>query len=158
MIATGLANLLSGDGYGSPLQAPWAIHLWGEYRHPTQIYEILLAVGVFLIWKLTSTGADAPGRSFWRVVALLAAARIFTEAFHGDSALLPGGFRRPQVAGLVMLGVAMYLDRRWAPPEATSPDAPSTRVRRATSARQPVKAPLKRARSPRSRPARTHPK
>jgi prolipoprotein diacylglyceryltransferase len=113
MIALALANLLSGDGYGSPLQAPWAIQLWGEYRHPTQVYEMLLAVGVFLIWKFTSMGTNAPGRSFWRVVGLLAAARIFTEAFHGDSALLPGGFRVAQVAGLVVLGAAMYLDRRW---------------------------------------------
>jgi prolipoprotein diacylglyceryltransferase len=113
MIAIGIANLLSGDGYGSPLQAPWAIQLWGEYRHPTQIYEILLAVGIFLIWRFTSIGTDVAGRSFWRVVGLLAAARLFTEAFHGDSAVLPGGFRVAQVAGLVMLGVAIYVDRRW---------------------------------------------
>jgi prolipoprotein diacylglyceryltransferase len=155
MIAIALANLLSGDGYGSPLQAPWAIQLWGEYRHPTQIYELLLTVGVFLIWQFTSTGTKEPGRSFWRVLALLAAARIFTEAFHGDSVLLPGGFRVAQVVALVVLGAAMYLDRRWGTPGAASLPAPPARVRRATSARRPVKTQVKRARSPRSKPART---
>jgi phosphatidylglycerol:prolipoprotein diacylglycerol transferase len=158
MTATGLANLLSGDGYGSPLQAPWAIRLWGEYRHPTQIYEMLLAVGVFLIWKFASMGTHAPGQSFWRVLAFLAAARTFTEAFHGDSAVLPGGFRLAQMAGLLVLGAAMYMDRRWAPPESASPDEPPTTRRRATPARRPVKAQIERARSPRSKPARTRPK
>jgi prolipoprotein diacylglyceryltransferase len=155
MIAIALANLLSGDGYGSPLQAPWAIQLWGEYRHPTQIYELLLAVGTFLIWKFTSMGTNEPGRSFWRVLALLAAARIFTEAFHGDSAVLPGGFRVAQAAGLAVLGAAMYLDRRWASPESASPGPPPTPTRRATSARRPVKAQVKRTRAPRSKPARS---
>ena len=69
MIAISLANLLSGDGYGSPLQAPWAIQLWGEYRHPTQIYEMLLAVGVLLIWKFASSGDQCAGQK------LLACAR-----------------------------------------------------------------------------------
>lgn len=155
MIAIALANLLSGDGYGSPLQAPWAIPLWGEYRHPTQIYEFLLAMAIFLIWNFTSMGAEQPGRRFWRVLALLAAARIFTEAFHGDSAVLLGGFRVAQVVGLAVLGAAMYLDRRWASPEFASPGPPSTGIRRATSARRPVKAPAKRARSPQSKTART---
>jgi prolipoprotein diacylglyceryltransferase len=118
---------------------------------------MLLAVGVFLIWKFTSMGAGASGRSFWRVVGLLAASRIFTEAFHGDSAALPGGFRVAQVAGLIVLGGAMYMDRRWAAPDAASTDAPSA-PRRSTSARRPPKPQVKRARSPRSQSTRPHPR
>ena len=45
MIALSLADFLSGDGYGLPLSAPWAIFLWGAYRHPTQIYEFSWASG-----------------------------------------------------------------------------------------------------------------
>lgn len=153
MIAVGLANLLSGDGYGSPLQAPWAIQLWGEYRHPTQIYEMLLAVGIVFIWRFTSMGTGVPGRSFWRVVGGLAAARIFTEAFHGDSAVLPGGFRAAQVAGLVILGAALYMDHRWASSESAAPATP-TASQRAAPARRPAKTPAKPARPPRSKPGR----
>ena len=61
MIAVGLANFLSGDGYGSPLRAPWAIHLWGAYRHPTQIYEVLLAVIVLLAWRYVPRNLHGPG-------------------------------------------------------------------------------------------------
>ena len=38
MIGSGFANLASGDAYGIPTKVPWAIALWGESRHPTQIY------------------------------------------------------------------------------------------------------------------------
>jgi len=125
MIAVGLANLLSGDGYGSPVDAPWAIRLWGEDRHPTQIYEMLLAAGIFLLWRITSMGTNVPGRSFWRVTGLLAAARLFTEAFHGDSAVLPGGFRVVQLGALLILGAATVMDHRWAAVGSAAAGAPS---------------------------------
>ncbi|HEX9617520.1 MAG TPA: prolipoprotein diacylglyceryl transferase family protein, partial [Anaerolineales bacterium] len=44
MVATGLANLASGDAFGAPADLPWAIYLWGARRHPSQVYEILSAL------------------------------------------------------------------------------------------------------------------
>ncbi|MFH1185411.1 MAG: prolipoprotein diacylglyceryl transferase family protein [Chloroflexota bacterium] len=113
MIALGVANILSGNGYGSPLEAPWAIYLWGEYRQPTQVYETLLAVGVLLAWKFMPAGSLSPGNRFWQVVSLSAAARLFTEAFHADSVITPGGFRLAQVVALLLLAAALYMSRRW---------------------------------------------
>jgi phosphatidylglycerol:prolipoprotein diacylglycerol transferase len=127
MIAVGLANLLSGKGYGLPLQAPWSIHLWGQDRHPTQIYEILLALGVFLVWRFASPALLPAGTRFWRVVALSAAARLLTEAFHADSTLVLGGFRAVQLVALALLGVAMFMMSRWSPaaPGTSSLQSPS---------------------------------
>ncbi|HEY5983668.1 MAG TPA: prolipoprotein diacylglyceryl transferase family protein [Anaerolineales bacterium] len=113
MIALAVANLLSGNGYGASLDAPWAIFIWGEYRHPTQVYEILLALGVFLAWRLAPAGDVYSGNSFWQVVGLSAAARVLTEAFHGDSAHLILGFRLVQVVALALLGTSMLVGRRW---------------------------------------------
>lgn len=113
MIAFGVANFLSGDGYGSLLQAPWAIHLWGAYRHPTQIYETLLALGVLLAWRFLPPAAAVPGGRFLQVVGLSAAARLFTEAFHGDSLVTLGGFRVVQIAALLLLSASLWLSRRW---------------------------------------------
>ena len=113
MIALGVANLLSGDGYGLPLEAPWAIHLWGAYRHPTQIYELLLAFGVLIAWRLTAQGAAFAGSRFLLVAGLSAAARLFTEAFHADSAVTLGGFRLVQVIALLVMAAALYLNGRW---------------------------------------------
>jgi phosphatidylglycerol---prolipoprotein diacylglyceryl transferase len=113
MIALSAADLLSGGGYGLPLQAPWAIYLWGAYRHPTQIYELLLGVGVLAAWYLSSRADFTPGARFLLVVGLSAAVRLFTEAFHADSAVTWGGFRLVQVMALFVIAAASYLWLRW---------------------------------------------
>lgn len=113
MIALSLADLLSGDGYGLPLDAPWAIYLWGAYRHPTQIYELLLAIGILIAWRLTSRNEMASGGRFLLVVGLSSAARLFTEAFHADSAVTLGGFRLAQLLTLGTLAVTLLVYRQW---------------------------------------------
>jgi len=116
MIAIGVANILSGNAYGSPSHLPWAIYLWGEYRQPTQVYETVAALIIFLIWRRTSTESRRPGMVFLQVVALSAGARVFFEAFHGASPIWPGGFRVAQVIGLIVLALAIYLARQWGKP------------------------------------------
>lgn len=113
MIAVGVANILSGDSYGSPTHLPWAIYLWGEYRHPTQVYETVAALIIFILWKMTSTESRGMGINFLQVIALSAGARVFLEAFHGDSLVWPDGFRTIQVIGLIILTVAIYLTKQW---------------------------------------------
>ena len=46
-----LADLASGDAYGSPSSLPWAIELWGAARHPTQIYQLIavIVIGVIVL-------------------------------------------------------------------------------------------------------------
>ena len=135
MIASGVANFLSGHGYGSPLQAPWAIYLWGEYRHPTQIYETLLAVGVLFAWRFMPSASAGAGSRFWQVIGLSAAARLFTEAFHADSVITPGGLRLAQVVALLLLAAALYMGRRWAAAGAHAPETSAKRRRRAPALR-----------------------
>jgi phosphatidylglycerol---prolipoprotein diacylglyceryl transferase len=113
MIAVGIANILSGNAFGSSTHLPWAVYLWGEYRHPTQIYETVAALIVLIIWKTISLELQGSGIGFWQVVALSAGARIFLEAFHGDSVIWPGGFRAVQVISLIILTVAIYLTKQW---------------------------------------------
>lgn len=113
MIAISAANLLSGDGYGLPLDAPWAIYLWGAHRHPTQIYELLLAVLVLIAWYFASRTDAVPGSRFLLVIGLSAATRLFTEAFHADSDVTLGGFRLAQLIALLVIAAVLYLNRRW---------------------------------------------
>jgi len=121
MIAVGVANILSGNAYGSPTDFPWAIYLWGEYRHPTQIYETIAALTIFILWKTISTESRGSGIRFLQVVAFSASARIFLEAFHGDSLLWPGGFRAVQVISLIIFTVAIYLTKSWGKDELETP-------------------------------------
>ena len=113
MIAIGVANILSGNAYGSPTHLPWGIYLWGENRHPTQIYETLTALAIFVLWKANSTGSQGPGIRFLQVTALSAGARILLEAFRGDSLIWPGGYRAAQVVGLMILAITIQLARQW---------------------------------------------
>jgi phosphatidylglycerol:prolipoprotein diacylglycerol transferase len=124
MIAVGAANALGGGGFGSPLQAPWAILQWGEYRHPTQIYETVLASAVYVGWRFMRAGSMSPGNRLWMVAGLSAAARLFTEAFHGDSLITVGGLRLAQVLALAALAGALYMGRRWSAPMGRAGQAP----------------------------------
>ncbi len=113
MISLGLAHLLGGDAFGAPARLPWSIYLWGEYRHPSQIYETLAAAIILLIILKRPFEAQGEGLNFWLVVALSALARIFLETFRGDSAYVAGGFRSAQIIGLVVLAASLYMLNAW---------------------------------------------
>ncbi|MBI4772230.1 MAG: prolipoprotein diacylglyceryl transferase [Chloroflexi bacterium] len=135
-VALGLAHLSSGDAFGAPTALPWGIRLWGETRHPSQVYEII-AAGLILLAVLRLQRMPAPdtfgnrgpvtpppaGYTFLLWAALTAAARLLLEAFRGDSLLWPGGLRAAQVISLGLLLIALwglrarYRLSRPAPPE-----------------------------------------
>lgn len=47
-----LGNFLAGDAYGVPTSLPWAVNQAGAYRHPVQIYEMILDLGLFVfLWR-----------------------------------------------------------------------------------------------------------
>ncbi|RME07214.1 MAG: hypothetical protein D6816_06900 [Bacteroidetes bacterium] len=114
-IALGLAHLASGDAFGAPTSLPWAIELWDASRHPTQIYEMVLATAVFLLIWRARKNTPFPGFLFLAFVALTAVNRLFLEAFRGDSVLVAGGIRQAQLAALLVLMVALWLMRQWLP-------------------------------------------
>jgi prolipoprotein diacylglyceryl transferase len=106
-IALGLSHLSSGDAFGAPSSVPWAIELWGEIRHPTQVYEILLAaLIIFALWRMKEWNVF-PGFTFLSWAILAAGSRLFLEAFRGDSSIILGSLRSAQVISLAVLVVAM---------------------------------------------------
>ena len=123
-IFVGVAHLSSGDAFGAPTSVPWGVELWGATRHPTQVYEIALAVLVFLaLWRLRRS-PSFPGFQFLSWLAM-AASRLFLEAFRGDSVITFGVLRAAQLLSLVVLTGAMaglHLRARLALAEAGSAD------------------------------------
>jgi len=113
MVALALSHFFAGSAYGSPTTVPWAINLWGEQRHPTQVYELIAAIAIFLLVRSNAFSRQTPGMNFLLTVALFATSRILLEAFRGDSFVLPGGFRAAQVAGLLVLFLALLLMTTW---------------------------------------------
>jgi len=111
MIAIPLANLASGNGFGSPSSLPWAIYLFGEWRHPTQVYE-LISAGIILaiFWPGKSGNQTNPqGLYALRFIAASAGSRLFFEAFRGNSTLITGGFRSEQVISWLIMAITLWL-------------------------------------------------
>lgn len=127
MVCVGLAHILSGDAYGAPTTLPWAIRLWNEYRHPSQFYEIFIAMTVFLIIRERFPKPEGAGMNFLLTIALSSASRIFLESFRGDSIFWPGGFREAQVIALVILAISFFYIRKWINPDSTVNTTPLQR-------------------------------
>ncbi len=112
--AVGLSHLASGAAYGAPTGLPWGVELWGARRHPTQIYEIVLAALIlWAVWpgrglRLAARRSARPGARFLAFAACSAAARLLLEAFRGDSLLLAGGVRAAQAAAWVILALSLW--------------------------------------------------
>ena len=109
LVALPVANLASGAAFGSPTTLPWGIELWGATRHPTQIYQALVAN--FILWLLLVKPRHRklpPGVLFLQFVALSAGARLFLEAFRGDSVVLLGGIRTAQILAWIILALGLF--------------------------------------------------
>ena len=118
MIAIHLANLASGDGYGAPSNVPWAIFLLGEWRHPTQIYELIASgVVLFYFWPGSRRARfNTAGRLSLSIVAATAGCRLFFEAFHGDSPIISGGLRSTQLTAWLIMALAFWMLSRQSRP------------------------------------------
>lgn len=105
-IALGIAHLASGDAFGAPARLPWSIFLWDDFRHPSQVYEILAALAILAIWRLVRDRSPFDGFQFLLVLALYAVAILVLEAYRGDSWLLQG-WRIAQLIALLILALAL---------------------------------------------------
>jgi len=106
-IGLALSHLAAGTAFGSPTNLPWGIELWNAIRHPTQIYELLASILIFGIIWLRNEGFP-PGSNFLVFIAFTAGARLFLEAFRGDSTLIFGGIRQAQVVAWIVLAAALF--------------------------------------------------
>jgi phosphatidylglycerol:prolipoprotein diacylglycerol transferase len=116
-IALGLAierlgAFLGGVGLGAPTSLPWGVPILDVTRHPVQLLEMALLLGIAVwLWRSLGQGAD-PGGSFVRFVALYAGQRLFAEAFRAQTPLLPNGLRVVQLIALPLalgaVGILYY--------------------------------------------------
>lgn len=113
----GLAHLAGGDAFGAPADLPFSIEMWGAARHPSQVYETIGAAVILGVVTLLQRSSLPAGATFLIWVGLSAAARLFLEAFRGDSGLILGGLRSAQVVSLIFLAAVMVaLHRRFLSP------------------------------------------
>lgn len=112
MVFVGVAHIFSGDAYGAPTTLPWGIQLSNEYRQPSQFYETFIALGIFFMIHKRFLHHDGKGINFLLTIVLSSFARIFLEAFRGDSVYWFAGLREAQVIALVIMIISLYLIHR----------------------------------------------
>jgi phosphatidylglycerol:prolipoprotein diacylglycerol transferase len=105
-IGLSLSHLAAGTAFGKPTNLPWGIDLWNATRHPSQIYELMAALFIFVMLWVRKTDFP-PGSEFLLFVALTAGARLFLEAFRGDSTVIFGSIRQAQVLAWLVLAAAL---------------------------------------------------
>jgi len=108
-VAVSVSHLASGNAFGSPTELPWGINLWGEKRHPSQVYEILASsLLLAVLWPSRKIIYQwPPGIYFLAFAASSAGVYLFLQAFRGDSPLLANGLRIPQVTAWIILIVCL---------------------------------------------------
>ena len=85
--------------------------MWNATRHPTQIYELVAALIIFALLGFRKSDSPA-GSNFLLFTALTAGARLFLEAFRGDSTLIFGGLRLAQVIAWSVLATVLFANER----------------------------------------------
>jgi phosphatidylglycerol:prolipoprotein diacylglycerol transferase len=105
-IGLALSHLAAGTAFGSVTTLPWGIELWNATRHPTQIYELVASLIIFSLVWFRKNPLPA-GSSFLLFAGLTASARLFLEAFRGDSTLIFGGLRLAQVLAWIVLAIVL---------------------------------------------------
>ena len=138
---------LINDDYGRPTSVPWAMRfprgappstarnlqdLFGIpippgvtpdtvlAVHPTQLYEVVLMMGAFMVlWRLRANGRPV-GWLFGLYLVFAGIERFLIEILRAKDDRLLGPFTLAQLTSVVLVGIGAWLLSRWA--EGPSPD------------------------------------
>lgn len=109
-ISINLAHLASGSNFGAPTTLPWGIELWGQTRHPVQIYHIISgAILLFILWpgRAFITGLE-PGVYFLLYISISSAMYVVLSGFKSENSANIYGFRIEQIISWIILACCLY--------------------------------------------------
>lgn len=117
-----LGCFAAGCCYGKPTQVAWAVTFTDPAAalnvgtplnvalHPTQLYESLAGLVIFLVViALERRGKPYPGRTFWQFVLMYAISRFIIEFFRGDDRGAVAMFSTSQTISLVLAPLSIIM-------------------------------------------------
>lgn len=108
--ALSLSNFASGSGFGTATTLPWGISLWGEVRHPVQLYILLGDITtLIIILAIKKSVTYWSGRTFLLFTTLASGFRMFLMGFQEDAPLIAGVLRLNQIVAWVILAISLAL-------------------------------------------------
>ena len=109
LIVVSLADFLAGPGFGTLTNLPWGIDLFGLYRHPVQIYEIIVGVLALLLWWWLAGRRAFAGQLFLATAAIYSGGRLFVDAFRANAWLTGSGWHLLQIISVVAMLTSLLL-------------------------------------------------
>jgi phosphatidylglycerol:prolipoprotein diacylglycerol transferase len=112
-----LGCLFSGCCYGKPSNVPWSIRfnnknslaVTGEYLHPTQIYEIVMNLIIFLVLYFCSKREYENGIIFGIYLLLYGIGRFIIEFFRGDIILYYINLSVSQIISIFIVVCGLFI-------------------------------------------------
>lgn len=101
--------LLNGDSFGLPARLPWSIYLLGEWRHPTQVYEIILNLAAFAILWGWRKKIKHKGVLFSIYLILYSVNRFIVQFFRADQVTIFGLPAVQTVAVVAIVAAGMLI-------------------------------------------------
>ena len=109
-ITLSLSSFAAGTEFGTPTTLPWGISLWGELRHPVQIYYLIGGlVTLFVILAIKQTNNYQSGFTFLFFISLTSGFRLFFSAFQESARIIADGIRPLQLAYWIFLAISLFL-------------------------------------------------
>ena len=109
-ITLSLSSFAAGTEFGTPTTLPWGISLWGELRHPVQIYYLIGGlVTLFVILAIKQTNNYQSGFTFLFFISLTSGFRLFFSAFQESASIIADGIRPLQLAYWIFLAISLFL-------------------------------------------------
>jgi phosphatidylglycerol:prolipoprotein diacylglycerol transferase len=130
---------LNGCCYGRPTNLPWGVvfphdsfaylEFGDQPVHPSQLYNALAGLLMFVLFQSLRHRFRVPGVMFWSFIVLFALVRIpidFTRTYEPDTVLMRIGMSdvtesQLMSAGMILFGVLMILRLRRNAPRETTP-------------------------------------
>lgn len=123
-----IGALLHGLYVGRPTGVPWAVQMFLDRRHPTQVYLLLASLGTYAVLRAQERAAGAAGMLFALWLLLHALSRTAVEVFVESPAVL-GPLTLAQVVNAVVavlaLAALVVLSRPRRPDQAVPPEVPA---------------------------------
>lgn len=109
-----IACFFAGCCYGTFCELPWSVHMHGAFRHPVQLYEASILVGIFLFLRKRFQNHKS---IFLPYLSLYFVSRFFLEFIRGDKirGIFWFGLSTSQIIsliGLIIVIAVMMLRKR----------------------------------------------
>ena len=110
LISISLSRFASGDDFGTITSMPWGIFLWGENRHPVQLYYFIANLFVLMLTlKNFPKDVSTPGKTFLTFSIMTTSLYLFLSGFQETQVLIAFGLHLNKILFWLLLTLSLTI-------------------------------------------------